>query len=529
MVRAVIYLRYSSDRQDCATIETQRAECQNKAKALGAAIVAEFIDEAKTGTDDNREAFQSMFKQSKTKPRPWELIIVRKLDRIARHQVEARLFEEALEKYGIRLVSVFEDFDTSTPMGWMSRQLIHIINEWYSKNLASETIAGQITNTKRGFRSAGSAPFGYDNEKVDDRETGKNRTKLKINEREAETVRHIFKRYSEGIGYNKIIDELDALGMKPRKASRWGKSNISHFLVNETYAGILFFRNCKDPAKWTRNPGGCPRIIDEKTWEAVQMRVQKNAKSADRTSGVSPHPLSGLIFCGICGGRFSTGQKNSGKWKLVCANHRNKKGCDNPRALDENSLVEIVKENLIKKLFTRENLSLAMEQMKEQFTTDTGAQEKEISTLRRRMAENESKQQRLVDELSTGDLPREAIKKGLEKLLEERKGISARIELLEKEIEKNICPKMTEQGLDEFCDLARLVIEETQGESLKKALTAWGVKIIISRDEAEIRLPPSILGGSAQPVSAWGGTVTACALSASFRLPRQGQPVKLPY
>ena len=74
MKTAVIYARYSSDRQTEQSIEGQLHVCQDYAKRNDILIVKNYIDRAMTGTNDNREAFQQMLQDSDK--RPWDYVLV---------------------------------------------------------------------------------------------------------------------------------------------------------------------------------------------------------------------------------------------------------------------------------------------------------------------------------------------------------------------------------------------------------------------------------------------------------------------
>lgn len=65
---AVIYARYSSNRQTEQSIEGQLHVCQDYAKRNDILIVKNYIDRAMMGTNDNREAFQQMLKDSDKRP-----------------------------------------------------------------------------------------------------------------------------------------------------------------------------------------------------------------------------------------------------------------------------------------------------------------------------------------------------------------------------------------------------------------------------------------------------------------------------
>lgn len=67
MKKAVEYLRYSSDNQTEQSIEGQMRVCHEYAKRNDIVIVGTYVDRAMTGTNDNREQFQKMLKDSDKK------------------------------------------------------------------------------------------------------------------------------------------------------------------------------------------------------------------------------------------------------------------------------------------------------------------------------------------------------------------------------------------------------------------------------------------------------------------------------
>ena len=71
MKGAVIYARYSSERQNEQSIEGQLRICNQYAEANGLTILDTYIDRAMTGTNDNRPDFRRMIKDSAKKS--WDL------------------------------------------------------------------------------------------------------------------------------------------------------------------------------------------------------------------------------------------------------------------------------------------------------------------------------------------------------------------------------------------------------------------------------------------------------------------------
>ena len=97
MKTAVIYARYSSDRQTEQSIEGQVRVCNDYAERNDILIVNQYVDRATTGTNDNRDAFQQMMKDSDKKA--WDYVLVYKLDRFSRNK-----FEMAMHKTQLRLL-----------------------------------------------------------------------------------------------------------------------------------------------------------------------------------------------------------------------------------------------------------------------------------------------------------------------------------------------------------------------------------------------------------------------------------------
>ena len=67
MKKAVIYARYSCDKQTEQSIEGQLRVCNEYAKANDIQIIDKYIDQAMSGTNDKRPKFQKMLDDSKKK------------------------------------------------------------------------------------------------------------------------------------------------------------------------------------------------------------------------------------------------------------------------------------------------------------------------------------------------------------------------------------------------------------------------------------------------------------------------------
>jgi DNA invertase Pin-like site-specific DNA recombinase len=80
----------------------------------------------------------------------FDAILVHELDRFARDDYEHVVSERELEKLGIRLESVREPLDPSSPADYLSPRIMQVISSWYIKNLAAEARKGMQQKVEKG-------------------------------------------------------------------------------------------------------------------------------------------------------------------------------------------------------------------------------------------------------------------------------------------------------------------------------------------------------------------------------------------
>lgn len=507
-LKAAIYARFSSDQQDSATIETQISECTKKIESLNGIVVKIYRDEGMSGTNENRPDFQRMISEALKKPRPFDIVVVRKFDRFARDVGISRQYKVILRKRGIKVISVYEDIDSDTAAGNFLETILEGLNEFYSKNLATETKSGQETNTKRGYRCGGSAPLGYRNVKKLDLETQKTRTVLEIEETEAQIIRHVFIRYAAGAGMKTIINELYEKGFKPRKAKGWAANSMSSILHNETYIGTLIWRKEKDPASWIKVAGAVPAIIEQEIWEQVKNRLSRNrAAVKPRSASQSKHPFAGMIFCDKCGGSFVIGSNpNNRGWYLVCRNHRDTKKCDNKRHIREEHLVRAIKDILAYKILTPENVKKSLELYKKELEKNFSGANLEIIKKQRELDLIKKHESKLMDELVLGELPRETVKRKLQELNEEQMRLQACIGNLNKEIGRKSNTVITHSDIKETIQVLHRRLRNSEERQLKDLLETLNLKIKVCENELKIETAPEFLRGCPNGIGAGDGT-----------------------
>ena len=79
----------------------------------------------------------------------FKAVIVHKLDRFSRDRYDSAFYRHELKKSGVMLYSVVENIDNS-PESVILESVIEGMNEYYSRNLARETMKGLKENALTG-------------------------------------------------------------------------------------------------------------------------------------------------------------------------------------------------------------------------------------------------------------------------------------------------------------------------------------------------------------------------------------------
>ena len=105
-------------------------------------------------------------------------------------------------------------------------------------------------NCEKRLWTGGSLLFGY---KVIDK-------KIHIDKERAEIVRKIFKDYANGVTKKKIIDELNAKGIRTLRGYQFTTNSLYSSLSNKRYIGIVEHTNGENYTNIY------PQIIDNETF-----------------------------------------------------------------------------------------------------------------------------------------------------------------------------------------------------------------------------------------------------------------------
>lgn len=365
-LKAALYARVSTEEQakEGYSIAAQISEIRKYAEQNGLEIVDEYVDEGASGKSiSGRPQMKRLLKDANQQK--FGVVIIYKIDRLARKLKDALEISETLERNNVRLISLNEKFDTTTAFGRTAFQMICSFAELERNNIVERVKLGMEQRAKEGKYNGGKV-LGYDN--ID--------KELVINEYEAVIVRKIFDYANQGLGYKAITRRLNEEGYRSKMDKPFNVCGIKTILNNPIYIGKIRYNQLQDWSEKRRkgkNPdfllvdGTHDPLIAFELWESVHQKLGKRSYKPSRSH--QPYILSGLLRCPACGhGMVPARSKGAGgksyryyicgqfhnKGKTVCRSNMMRADVAEQQVLDE--LVTVAsRPDILRKLVDRIN------------------------------------------------------------------------------------------------------------------------------------------------------------------------------
>ncbi len=294
-IRCAIYTRKSSEEeleQEFNSLDAQREACEafiRSQKHEGWVCLSELYDDGGiSGATMERPALKRIL--TDIEAGRIDAVVVYKVDRLTRSLNDFAKIVEVFDRQAVSFVSVTQQFNTTTSMGRLTLNMLLSFAQ-FEREVTGERIRDKIAaSKKKGMWMGGMLPLGYD---VKDR-------KLVVNEREAETVRHICRRYAALGSVLMLKDELDRDGVVSKvRTDKHGRTTggrplargaLYLMLQNRIYRGEIVHKE-------NSYPGEHAPIIDQALWDEVQRQLAANR--FDRATGAGAGRVSllaGLIY-----------------------------------------------------------------------------------------------------------------------------------------------------------------------------------------------------------------------------------------
>ena len=431
-MKIALYARVSSEKQaeKDLSLPAQLKALREYAIKRDWTIVHEYVDEAESARSADRPEFQNMIAAAKQKDRPFEAILVWKLNRFARNREDSIFYKSLLRKKGIQVISINETIEDN-PTGRLLEGVIESMDEFYSLNLAQDTVRGMKENASRGFWNGGKIPYGYEKIKI---EVGKNqKNKLKLLPHEAEIVRKIFNLCLTGNGLKEITKTLNEEGLRRRTGDHWNISSIAYILKNETYTGAVIWKEKRKQAI-IKTPGAHEAIISKEEFERAQELIKNRTPALVHPRALtSDHLLSTFLRCKKCGNTMAACGAKSGQYHYYTCLRYAKMGPDGcqQKLINADKLEAFVIRTIQTRVLTEDNIKKLLFMVNEEidlFEKDFSVQ---IALLKKQLADRLDRRRKLYQIIETGKIDHSDIAPRLKELNEEIESVDTKILNLE--------------------------------------------------------------------------------------------------
>ena len=485
-INAVGYCRFSSDLQREESIDAQQRYIRTYAYQSNYKITKFYCDRAKSGKNMNRPEFQQMLEDSQKGD--FQVIIVHKLDRFSRNTVDTLQTIDELKGRGISVVSAYERIENN-PMGKLLLGFISGMSEYYISNLANEVLKGQRENAYQCKANGGVGCLGYN---IVDQ-------KYVINEKEAESVRLIFQMYSNGYGYNVIIDKLNSLGYVTKAGKPFGKNSLYNILNNEKYTGTFLFnqiargdthgkRNShkfKNESEVIRIPNGIPAIISKELWDRVQAIRQINPKGKSHNKYF--YLLSGLMYCGECGYKMHGNPRSLGEGRPTYITYRCNRKDNNHYCHSKEVRCEYVEafviEELFRHFFNKTSIPIITKQLNDKLKQDSMKKSEEFVQYQSTLQLHKKSRSNLMETMKQSGYQKS--------LVEELKNIDNQIETCQsflkksEDQDKNVPVITAEQITASLAELKEFA-KTSHREEIRAMIQSYVERVTVYNDRVEV-------------------------------------------
>lgn len=361
-LRICIYARYSTEEQDESSIADQFAYCERYLETIGidlkAVIIDRFSDAEMSGETVSRPGVDQV--REGVREHRWDILICEDVSRLFRNLSACCDVVETAFDNGIRFIAINDDVDTSKD-DWEDRFYDAAQHHAKSNRYTAHRIKRKLESLWRMGAAIGLLKTGYRRSSQDEDTEMNNgrrqRKKPKYDEIDPEWEKVIceaFGKIAAGHEPDDVAEWLTEKGLPKAsnaKTKKWFRRNVISMIRNSVYQGLEIYRFTTTERKLRsgsrRQKRSQPeqvltremphlRIVEPWLWEKANKKlddrmVKKLSVSGDAhpMTGLprdSRFPLSGLFFCGACGGKMYATGRNEGGYRCK---HATLGGCWN--------------------------------------------------------------------------------------------------------------------------------------------------------------------------------------------------------
>lgn len=295
-MKAVVYARYSTDKQDSNSTAAQIRNCKALIKREGWMLVATHADEGISGSDNERPDYKRLLADSEAGK--FDVVVVDETSRLTRAPGELT-HQLTWLKYRDQFLVDCRGFDSRSNGAGLLASVSNYMDEQELDQIRHRTRRGQREVVELAFNPGGRA-YGYSSEPVQTQ--GKRRWRVITVPEQGDIVRDIFERYAPGAGLKAIAESLNSRDIPSpgstwnrteRRCRGWVHSAVRAILKNPRYVGKLIWNKSqwvtvpfssqrkrveRPRSEWIIREVPALRIVPEELWRQVQARFDQPSR-----------------------------------------------------------------------------------------------------------------------------------------------------------------------------------------------------------------------------------------------------------
>lgn len=302
-MNCVLYARVSTDRQaeKELSIPAQLQAMRDYASQHNWTVVEEFVEPGASARTADRVALQRLLGVVRSTEAAINVVLVHKIDRLARNVYDHATIRALLKQHGIRLASVVENVGESVS-GELIENIMASIAQFYSANLSEEVKKGMRQKIIKGGWPH-RVPRGYAIIKTVSDRSGS----IEVHPKDGPLMKRAFELYATGwYSVESLAKRLARDGLRAQNGTPVAHSHLGRLLANSFYAGVVRWHDVE-------YPGSHPALVSRELFDKVQGVLRQRFRNpGPKGSVINGFPLRGLAICASCRGRMTS--ERHGKW-----------------------------------------------------------------------------------------------------------------------------------------------------------------------------------------------------------------------
>ncbi len=299
-MRAIAYTRVSTKEQvEGYSLTYQEDLCKEYCDKQGWEIVKVFQEQGESAKTADRTQLTKLLEYCRENKGKVDILLVHKLDRLARASADHHGIRALLSRYGMILRSVSENID-ETSNGRFMENIYAAVAQLDNDVRAERTKEGLKERVRQGLWAWGS-PMGYKNTP----------SGLIIDKEKAPFIQKAFELFSQGnYTVKDITNKLNKWGLRTKGNKKVPPQAVVKIFQNKLYIGIL------EVKKWGMEAEGLHQklITPELFYKVQSIREGRSFHAVPRLVNNPDFPLKNIALCKGCSA-YLTGSWSKGSTK----------------------------------------------------------------------------------------------------------------------------------------------------------------------------------------------------------------------